>query len=79
MRTIAILAAVVIGWFIAILAISVVEVAYEVDSGPIGAVGAVVMAIALGILVARLVPRSPRAQARQDRAAERIATIYRRG
>ncbi|HEY3261847.1 MAG TPA: hypothetical protein VGJ95_16545 [Pseudonocardiaceae bacterium] len=78
MRTIAILAAAIVGWFVAVLAVVIIEEAYRIDDNPVGAITPYVIAIGLAILVARLVPRSPQAQARQDRANERIAS-YRRG
>lgn len=78
MRTIAILAAAVVGWFFAVLGIVIIQEAYRIKDNPVGAVLPYMVAIGLAVLVAQLVPKSDRARARQDQAMERIAN-YRRG
>lgn len=72
MRTIAILAAIVVGGFLGASVGAIVEMAAGIEAGTIGAIGIVVGAVGLPILVARVVPRSARAQQRHDQAVERM-------
>jgi hypothetical protein len=78
MRAIAITAAAVVGWFVAMLALLVFEAASGVVVGSAGALIPIAAAIGLAVLVARLVPRSARTQARQQQRLEKIVG-YRRG
>jgi hypothetical protein len=73
MRTLAILAGVIIGGAFGMLAGVIVQMVAGTDSGIPGAVGFFVGAIGLSMLLARLVPRSGRAQRRHDQATARVA------
>jgi hypothetical protein len=58
MRALAILAGLIVGWFITLLLIVAVQVTFGIDrSNPDVTLAAVVGAVALALLVARLVPR----------------------
>ena len=76
MRTIAVLAAIIIGAAIGLAAGTLLDMAINTEpktipEGTIGAISLVVGAVALPLLVARLVPRSPSAQRRHDQARTR--------
>jgi hypothetical protein len=58
MRILAIIAAVVIGWSIALAAITGVQIAFGVDrSNPDVVLAAIIGGVVLALLVARLLPR----------------------
>jgi ABC-type cobalamin transport system permease subunit len=73
MRTLAILAGIIIGAAFGMLAGVIVQMAAGTDSGIPGLVGFSVGAFSLPMLIARLVPRSGRAQRRHDQAMARVA------
>jgi hypothetical protein len=73
MRTPAILAGIIIGGAFGMLAGVIVQMAVGADSGMPGAIGFFVGVIGLPMLLARLVPRSSRAQRRHGQATARVA------
>ena len=73
MRTMAILAGIIIGGALGLVAGVIVQMVAGTDSGMPGAIGFFVGAIGLPMVLARLVPRSGRAQRRHDQAMTRIA------
>jgi len=70
MRTIAVLASIIVGAVLGALVGLLVDLATGI--GGIGVIGMLVGAVALPILVARLVPRSGRGQRRHDQANQRM-------
>jgi len=73
MRTLAIVAGIIIGGALGMLAGVFVQMAAGTDSGTPGMIGFFIGAFGLPMLVARLVPRSSRAQRRHDQATARVA------
>ena len=76
MRTIAVLAAIIVGAAIGLAVGALLDMAVNTEpktipEGTVGAISLVVGAVALPIWVARLVPRSPSAQRRHDQARTR--------
>jgi len=76
MRTIAVLAAIIIGAAIGLAVGALLDMAVNTEpktipEGTIGAITSVAGAVTLPIWVARLVPRSPAAQRRHDQARTR--------
>jgi len=76
MRTIAVLASIIIGAAVGLVAGTLLDMAVNTEpktipEGTVGAITLVAGAVALPIWVARLVPRSPAAQRRHDQARTR--------
>lgn len=76
MRTTAILASIIVGATCGFVIGALLDLAFGVEA-TIGTAGFFIGAITLPIVVARLVPRSPRTQARHDQAMERIGQFRR--
>ncbi len=77
MRTIAVLAAIIVGAAFGLVAGTLLDMAVNTEpktipEGTVGAISLLVGAVALPLWVARLVPRSPRAQRRHDQASQRM-------